>query len=378
MSCYYKYVFIDVKEFNVKKALVILFVVLLLGGTFAWDRVQTYFITKFLSHPPAPVVTVSTSTVKYINYQPTLTAVGSLSAYHGVQVTSQMPGQIKEILFKSGDYVKKGDALIQLDDSVAQQTLASDKAQLQYDEATYRRYQSLYKTHAVSRSDLETMRTQYQKTLAQVASDELNIKHMLISAPFSGKLGIRAVDMGQYINAGDALVSLQQLDPMYVDFTLPAINLPDLTVGQGVDVSLTSSSGTQTLSGKIEAINSDVNVNSRNINVRAQIANEQHKYLPGQYANVSVKLPEQAKTMVIPRTAITYSLFGDSVYLVKKDSKDDKKFQAIQQVVTVGNVVGDSVIVTKGLSINDQVVNAGQNKLKNGATVVINNSDTIE
>ena len=149
-------------------------------------------------------------------------------------------------------------------------------------------------------------------------------------------------------------------------------------MGQGVDVSLTSSSGTQTLSGKIEAINSDVNVNSRNINVRAQIANEQHKYLPGQYANVAVKLPEQAKTMVIPRTAITYSLFGDSVYLVKKDSKDDKKFQAIQQVVTVGNVVGDSVIVTKGLSINDQVVNAGQNKLKNGATVVINNSDTIE
>ena len=327
--------------------------------------------------PPPSAVT--TAKAQRSEWQPTLRAVGSLEAVQGVTVAADLPGVVKELRFESGGHARAGDILVRLETEQEQAQLAAAEAQRDLTVVSLRRQKDLLEKKATSQSDFDTADAQFRQAEANVGSAKAMIARKTIRAPFEGQIGIRRVNLGQYLNNGDPIVPLQALDPIRVNFSLPQQNLAAVVVGTEVRMQ-TDATGTREFTGKINAINSQVDESTRNFQAQATLDNHDGMLRPGMFGNVEVVLPERQNVLPVPASAIAYAPYGDSVFIVEmvpdiKDPEKKKKVLGVrQQFVKLGPTRGDLVAVTSGLKEGEEVVTSGVFKLQNGAPVQINNS----
>jgi membrane fusion protein, multidrug efflux system len=360
----------------IRMGIMLAVVALVFGGVFGWQAVKAHFIKQFFASMGAPPQTVSTTVAAVQEWQPQLEAVGSLRAVKGADLGLEVPGIVEQIAFQSGQDVDAGALLLQLraEDDIAR--LHSLEANAQLAQITYDRDQKLVKTQVVSQATLDSDAAKLKDAQAQVAAQQAVINKKFIRAPFAGHLGIRAVDIGQYLSAGTTIVTLQALDPIYLDFFMPQQALDQLKVGQTVTVKVDTYPN-QGFTGEISAINPKVDTNSRNVQVRATLKNPDHKLLPGMFATGDIDTSEPQRYVTLPQTAVAYNPYGSTVYLVEdkgKDAKGQPQLTARQTFVTTGATRGDQVAVLTGVKEGDTVVTAGLIKLHNGTPLLINNS----
>ena len=351
-------------------------VVLVIGAIAAWKIITVRAIMKNMAAvKPAPTVVSSMKAAEEV-WQRRLHAVGSFAAVQGVTVTNELDGLVSSIAFEAGAPVNKGDLLVQLDVSTEQAQLASAQAAADLSRITLQRAQELRAQNTNSQSEFDAAEAQARQTTGSVDIIRATIAKKTIRAPFAGRLGIRQISLGQFIKAGTAIVSLQALDPLYVNFSLPQQGLVDLKVGQVVQVTIDAYPGT-VFEGTINAINSKVDDTNRNVQVQATLGNADERIKPGMFASVEVVLPQQDKFVTLPQTAISYNPYGNSVYVVEgRSSGPDGRGELTvrQQFVQLGDRRGDQVAVLKGVKSGDEVVTTGQLKLRNGVPVQINNA----
>jgi membrane fusion protein (multidrug efflux system) len=309
-------------------------------------------------------------------WQTTLQSVGSFSAVEGASLSAQVQGTVQKIGFQDGQDAKKGDLIVQL---LADQQIATLK-QYQAAEAnaqiTYDRDARLIKGNTIAQSQVDTGQADLNAAQAQVAAQQALIDQYSIRAPFDGRLGVKLVSLGQYLAAGTAVVTLQSLDPIQLDFSMPQQALSQVKVGQTVTATV-DAYDSQAFTGAITAISPLVDSLSRNLTIRASFANPDHKLLPGMFGNVSVVIGEPQDHIALPQTAVTINPYGNIVYVVTdKGAGPDGKPQLVasQKFVTTGQARGDQIAVTKGVNVGEIVVTSGQLKLSNGSPVIVNNT----
>jgi membrane fusion protein, multidrug efflux system len=353
-------------------------VAIVLGGVFGFQAFKAVMIKKFMASMAVQTQTVSATRASLSQWQPQIEAVGSLRALNGADLSLEVSGVVGSISFQSGDDVKAGDVLLQLRSEDDTAKLQSLQAVADLNEITYERDEKQFKMQAVSQATIDTDVANLKNAKAQVAQQQAILDKKTLRAPFAGHLGIRAVDLGQYLSAGTTIVTLQALDPIFMDFFVPQQAVDQIRLGQHVNVKVDAYKD-RTFTGEISAINPRVDASSRNVQIRATLKNADRKLLPGMYATVDIVTGSQQDLITLPQTAITYNPYGDTVYIV--DTKDpDGKGQpqqiARQTFITTGATRGDQVAVLKGVNEGDMVVTSGQIKLHNGSAVTINNSVT--
>ena len=346
------------------------------GGVFGFQIFKNTMIKKFMSSMPQPPQTVSTVTAATEDWQPQIEAVGSLRAVNGSDLAFEVSGIVKELHFKSGDDVAAGDILLTLraDDDVAK--LSALQATAALSEIVHQRDQEQFKIKAVSQATLDTDAANLKNAKAQVAEQEAVIAKKTLRAPFAGHLGVRAVDIGQYISAGTAVVTLQALDPIYADFFLPQQALNRVRLEQAVTIKIDTYPD-QDFAGTITAINPKVDQATRNVQVRATLNNPDRRLLPGMYARVSIAAGDKQRYVTLPQTAVTYNPYGETVYIVDDKGNDPQgrpQLAARQVFVTAGSKRGDQVAIMSGVEEGQAIVTAGQMKLRNGTPVMIDNT----
>jgi membrane fusion protein (multidrug efflux system) len=352
---------------------------LLIGGLVGYNFFKGYMMAKYMGKGPQPPATVSAMKAEYQLWQPQLNAVGSLRAVRGVDVTTEVAGLVRSINFKSGDEVKAGQVLAQLnaDSDLAQ--LRSLEAAAELASIVYERDKAQLAAEVISKAQVDTDAGDLKSKRAQVAQQQAVVEKKTLRAPFAGKLGISIVNPGQYLNPADKLVTLQTIDPIYVDFYLPQQQLPQVAIGQLVTLT-TDTYKDVVFTGKINAINPKIDTNTRNVQVEATIPNAKRQLLPGMFANVRVNSGEENRYITLPQTAITFNPYGDTVFVVKpsdkkedKDEKGNARLLAQQVFVTTGPTRGDQVAILKGIEPGTEVVTSGQVKLKNGTPLIVDN-----
>ncbi len=346
-------------------ALVIFLSLLLFGGLFGWKFLQVSEKAKNVAVPPSPVV--AATTVKREQWTSVITAVGSLEPVAGVEVSSEIAGKIKVIHFDSGHSVKRGELLLELDDSTDVAELKGLQASQQLEQAKFARSQRLIARNFISKSDFDLNKATLDEAKAAVAAKKAAIDKKLIYAPFSGRLGIRQVNVGQYLAAGDSIVPLQQLQPIYVDFNVPEQQLANLYINQLIALGVEAYPG-KIFTGSITAMNSGIDKATRTVKLRATLDNPKELLRPGMFADVQVMLDEDKSVLTVPDTAITYNPYGDAVFALV--SGNQGYAVQLRHIITGGTREG-RVEVVKGLSENEQVVSAGQVKLRNGMAVTL-------
>ena len=362
-----------------KKIVLTLVLILILVGALAGIK-GLQFKTMFAqgANFVPPPETVTTAEVKQDTWQPTLTAVGSVAAVQGVVLSAEMSGAVKNIAFESGATVRAGDLLVELDSSVEQAQLRSAMASADLARLNLERARELREKKMVSQADLDSAEAQAKQANAQIDNIRAVIAKKIIRAPFAGRTGIRQVNLGQFLDNGAAIVTLQSLDPVYVDFSLPQQDLAQLGVGIAVRVT-TDAFPDQRFEGKLTAINPEVDPVTRSVRLQATLANPAGKLRPGMYVNVAAVLPQTERVLMIPATAVLYAPYGDSVFVVedKKDEKTGATGKVLnQKFVRLGKTRGDFVVVTSGLEAAQTVVTTGVFKLRNGMSVVVDNKLT--
>jgi membrane fusion protein, multidrug efflux system len=361
----------------IKRMLIMLVAVaVVLGAIFGFQAFKATMIKKFMAQMSSPAQTISTSKAGYEDWEQRLEAVGSLRAVKGADLSLEVSGVVDALSFNSGDDVEAGTLLLKLraDDDIAK--LQSLEAAAELSQITYDRDQKQLKINAVSQATLDTDAANLKNAQAQVAQQQAIVDKKYLRAPFAGHLGIRAVDVGQFLAAGTTIVTLQALDPIYLDFFVPQQAVDRVRLDQQVAVTV-DAFPKQTFAGKISAINPKVDAATRNVQVRATLQNADRRLLPGMYATVAITVGAPERRITLPQTAITYSPYGDSVYVVDDkgtDAAGKPQLVARQTFVTVGPTRGDQVAILNGLKEGEQVVVAGQIKLHNGSTVMINNA----
>ena len=356
--------------------LMLLLAVVVLGGIFGFEAFKSRAIKQYLAAHGNPPQTVSSVEAKEEQWQPRLEAVGSLRAVSGADLSAQVAGIVSAIHFESGADVKQGTLLLELmaADDIAK--LQSLKATAALARITLERDQKQLKAQAVSQQTVDTDTQTLKSDEAQVTQQQALVDYKSIRAPFSGRLGIRQVDLGQYLAAGTAIATLQALDPIYIDFYLAQQALAEIKVGQAVSAKVDTYPGTE-FPGEIDAINPKVDPATRNVQVRAALKNAEHKLLPGMFATVAVVVGTPRRYVTLPQTAITYNSYGSTVYIVEQKGKDAKGAAALaarQSFVTTGATRGDQVAILSGVKAGDTVVSAGGNKLHNGSPILVDNS----
>jgi membrane fusion protein, multidrug efflux system len=346
----------------------------LLGGLgFVKYRQVEAAMAQGASFQPPPTA-VTTVVAKQETWPSTLSVIGTAAAIQGVTVSADLPGTVDKIHFESGQWVKQGDILVDLDTRQERAQLANYEAQRDLAKINYGRTQELVKEGVIARSEYDNVTAQQKATEAQVGDIKAAIARKTIRAPFSGVLGIRQVNLGQYLAAGQAIVSLQALNPIYVNFGIPQQQTGQVAVGRSLRVTSDDLKGAQ-FSGRINALDSVVNEQTRNIQVQATFANPTGKLRPGMYVTVELPLGKPRDVVPLPASAINYAPYGDSVYIVTemKDPKGHAYKGVRQQVVKVEGSRGDQVAITSGLNPGDEVVSSGVFRLRNGAPVTVNN-----
>ncbi len=318
---------------------------------------------------------VSTMDVTATDWSEYKQAVGTIRAEKGVDITSEVAGIIEKIEFASGQDVKEGDLLIKLRSADDEARLQTMEANAKLAEANQARNRKQMTVQAISQAELDSTIAALSVAKASVNEQKALIDKKHIRAPFSGKLGIRAVDIGQFMNAGTAIVTLQNLESVYLDFTIPQQDMNSVRVGQKISLNADAYPGRH-FEGEITTVNPKVEMNTRNIYVRATVANADHALLPGMFANAQITVSDPRKLITVAQTAITYNPYGTSVYVVdekKEEGAQKPQLIARQVLVKTGQTRGDQVAVTEGLKEGDKVVVAGQVKIRPGALLEINN-----
>jgi len=318
-----------------------------------------------------PSETVTSAVVKADSWETALTAVGTLNAVQGVTIAAELAGKVVEIAFEAGTQVTKGNILLRQDTSSEGAQLPGAVAQVNLSRTNLERMDQLFSKQLISQSDRDNAVAGAEQAQSQAENIRATIAKKTIRAPFSGQLGIRQVNLGQMLREGDPIVTLQALDPIYVDFTLPQQQLPLVRKGLTVLVTTDALQGT-TLQGRITAINPLVDADTRQIKVQATVANRGDRLRPGMFANVAVGLPARQQVLAIPATAVLYAPYGDSVFIIE-DAADKKGKVLRQQFVRLGAKRGDFVAVTSGIREGEMVVSTGVFKLRNGQSVVVDN-----
>jgi membrane fusion protein (multidrug efflux system) len=348
---------------------------LILVGLPFWIKVRQFSV---MSSTPTvmPPETVTTDTARMETWPNTVAAVGSMVAVQGVTVAAELGGKIVKIAFESGDRVNAGDLLVQVDTSTEEAQLRSAEAAARLARINRDRIQELLPKQTVPKSEFDTAEAQFKQATAQVDNVRATIAKKTVRAPFAGRLGLRLVNLGQIVRDGDPIVTLQTLDPIYVNFSLPEQQLPLLTPGSTVRVS-TDAAPDQPFEGKINAVNPEIDPVTRNVRVQATMSNVEEKLRPGMFARVEVMLPNEQQVLAIPATAVLYAPYGDTVFVVeeKNDAPSGSKQKVLrQQIVRLGRSHGDFVAVLSGLSAGDPVVTSGVFKLRPKLSVVVDNS----
>lgn len=412
---------------TIKNVLFTLVGIVFIVGAIALVKVlQISTLIETGKNQQVPSTTISAQKAQTYEWEATLKAIGSLEAAKGLEVTADLSGRITKILFDAGSEVEEGDLLIEQDVSTEKAQLRATQSAAALAKNNFSRVSQLYKSKVASKSEFDSSNNAYQSALAEVDNITAAIEKKSIRAPFKGRLGIRLINLGQTISAGEPVVSLQATDQMFVNFFLPQQNLPLLATG--LTVRLTSDAVPETVfTGKINAINPVIDSKTRSVEIQAILANSEKTLLPGMFANIEVVMPETFTVLLVPITSVKYSTYGDSVFVVeekthsnleqgqeesvgeKVDKSKGKKIEkntatsltaindsestkgkthrpvntsekstppqlfARQQFVRLGESRGDYVVVIKGLKEGEMVVNAGVFKLRNGAPVVINN-----
>jgi len=348
----------------------VLALVVLLAG------IKAMQIGKMMRSPQMmPATTVTSAEVKEEDWAPTLSSVGSVSAVQGAVISAELAGIVSEISFENGAEAKKGDVLMKLDTSQEEALLRSAQAEAQLARTDLERSRDLAMKKVVSSAELDSAQSKFTRLNAVVDQMRSNIAKKTVIAPFDGQLGIRQVNVGQMINAGQQVIALTSLDSVYVDFALPEQHLSKLTKDLEVRVRVDALPGRE-FKGKLTAINSMLDPVTRNVPLQATLENTDHALHPGMFAKVDVVLPVKESVLAIPATAISYAPYGDSVFVIekKKDAKSGRESQVLrQQFVRTGETRGDFVTVTNGLKAGEVIVSSGVFKLRNGMEVTINN-----
>jgi len=359
------------------KRMILMLVVLalVLGGLgFAKFRQVETAIAQGASFqlPPTAVTTV---VAQKETWPSTLSVIGTAAAIEGVTVSADLPGTIDKIHFESGQWVQEGDILVELDTRQERAQLASLEAQRDLAHINYGRAQELVKAGVISRSDYDTADSQQKATEAQVGDIRAAIARKTIHAPFSGLLGIRQVSLGQYLAAGQAIVSLQSLSPIYVNFGIPQQDTPKVIPGHVLRVTNGDLPG-MAFTGRITALDSVISEQTRNIQVQATVTNKENKLRPGMFVQVELPLGQPRQVVPLPASAINYAPYGDSVFIVvqMKDARGNSYRGVRQQVVKVEGSRGDQVAITSGINPGEEVVSSGVFRLRNGAPVLVNNT----
>lgn len=352
-------------------ALVVLAV--LVGGIVGFNLFRDQAIGDYFASMTPPPVTVSVVEAEPVTWKPGFEAIGTALAAQGVNLASETSGIVKEILFNANDRVEAAQHLVQLDDDVESADLAAAQSELELAQTQLERQRTLRERGVTAINDLDVAQATASSSQAQVLKLTAVMNQKSLEAPFRGVIGIAQIDVGEFVSAGTVYATLQDIDNMRVDFSLPEQQIP--LVKLGMPVSATSEVGELQLRGQIIAIEPKIDPNSRLVTVRAQLDNPDQKLNPGQFMRVWVELPEEQGVLALPQTVVTSNLYGDSVFVVRTEGEGDQAKQTVEQVfVKTGRRSGELVEIVDGIAAGDEVVSAGQNRLTSGATVKIDNT----
>lgn len=349
------------------------------GGVFGMKWFGGKMMNQYFDNMPMPPAVVSSATAKSENWAASLSGVGTVVASNGADVTTESGGIIAALHFESGARVKKGDLLVTLSAGTERADLARLQAQADLAKSEFARLERLYKLDAISKSELDRAQADLSAARAGADAQRAKLAQKQIRAPFSGQLGIRQVNVGQYLSAGTPIVSLQAINPVFVDFTLPEQNQAAVQNGQTVSVVVDSQPG-RTFSGVISAIEPMMDSKTRNFKVRARFDNVDEALRPGLFARASIGLAKTASVVTIPQTSVSYNPYGNSVYVVQSvkgkdaDGKVTDELVVRRRFIKTGETRGDLVVVTDGLKAGEQVATSGLLKLQNDSKVKINNT----
>ena len=372
-----------------KMVIMLLGCLIVFGGIFFMKYMGAKGMNQYFDNMPVPPVTISAMTVEKKSFSQTLEAVGTLKAVNGIEVTTEVGGKIEALHFESGDRVEKDAVLVELDAKADRADLKTFQAQAQLANTDLKRLRQLYELESVSKADLDRAESEAAQARARVLTQQARIAQKEIRAPFSGELGIRQVDLGEYVSPGTAIVTLQALDALYVDFTLPEQQLASVKPGQSVSLRIDALPG-ESIQGKIQAVETRVDPETRNFPVRARLENPEGRMRPGMFARVSIALKENRQVVLVPRTAISYNAYGNSVFVITEKSKPEGAGEAGQRAaeaetpsepslivrqrfVETGEGRGDFVVIESGLKPGERIATSGLLKLRNDQPVKINN-----
>jgi membrane fusion protein (multidrug efflux system) len=382
---------------KLRKRLIIVIgaVVVLFALLIGFNAVKGYYIGQFMKTMANPPQTVSTMVAKYEGWQPQVEAFGNVRAVHGADLAFDVSGLVDSVEVKSGTDVKKGQVLIRLNDDQDRATLEALRAKASLAELTARRAKQQLAVKAISQASYDAAVADLKNAKAQADAQAALVAKKTLRAPFAGRIGIITANPGQYVNAGTSVVTLQQLDPVYVDFTVPQSELDRMQVGGKVEVSADAFAG-KTFTGKVSAADPKVNLSTRNAGVEATVANPDELLVPGMFAKVAVDSGEQQRYLTLPQTSVSYAPYGDTVFVVHEgqppardengktvpaasagqkpaQGKDGPSHYVQQVIVKLGPTRGDQVAILSGIKEGDVIVTSGQLKLKNDTPVNINN-----
>lgn len=352
--------------------IVIVLLAVVLGGVFGWKLFSNHMRDQSIANMQAPPVTVATVPAEVAEWESTLRVTGEVMAIQGVSVSGEVAGIVRDIRFQSGDRVETGDPLVALDTAEDRARLEGLRADARLARATRKRKRELRDRELGSQAELDEARARAAQTAAAVVAQEELIAKKIIRAPFAGRLGIREVDLGEYLSPGTGLAMLQRLDEVYVDFDVPQERIAALSPGQSVDVRMAGYS--DTFKGTVEALDPALDTATRTVRVRARVANEDERLRPGMYGNVELSVGPPEEFLTIRQTAIAYNTYGDSVWVVvPKDGDGEDGLTAERRTVKTGRTRGDQVQILDGIEAGDRVVVSGNHKLRPNATVKVDN-----
>jgi membrane fusion protein, multidrug efflux system len=355
----------------VRLAIMGVILVVVFGGFYGFEKFREAKIASIFANMKPPPVPVDASTAIATTMPRYLPGIGSLVAVHQVQVSPEIGGRVTKILFTAGAQVHAGDLLVQINDQPEQGDLANFQAQARLAQVNVTRAKELASRQNGPVANVDTYQSQLDQANASIAKTQALIAQKQIRAPFDGVLGVRQVDLGQFVTAGSVVVTLTNLDSLYVNFTLPEQNRAALVIGQDVQVTSDAYPG-KTFTAQLTAIEPQVSADTRAIKLQATLANADHRLLPGMFANARVVLPAQTGVVTVPETAVDYTLYGDSVFVIRQDGENAGKpvFKVKRSFVKTGERLDGNVAILSGLAPGDRIVTTGQLKLIDDATVL--------
>lgn len=337
------------------------------GGLVGFNLFRDRMITQIFANLPVQALAVETVTAEPITWQPALNSIGTVNANQGVDLTVEAPGILREVGFAPNTQVEAGQLLIRLDDVVQRADLEAARTQLELEQANLARQQELQSRGVATSATLEATQAAFRAAEAQVARAEAVVEQRRVTAPFAGTIGLLRVDLGQYVQPGTIIATLQDLDKMRVDFSLPEQNLPDLFIGQTLH--LRSDEAAQSFDGQISGIDPRVDPSSRLVAVRGTVEQPDAALTPGQFVRLRLDLPVEDGVIALPQTAVISSLYGDFVYVVRPRENDAETLEVRQVFVTPGRRSEGMIEIREGIVAGDRIVTTGQNRLSNGAPV---------